>query len=114
MKRTFVALLALVAVCSWALAATPPETKTFEAKNGNVTFPHKAHVSGGIKCTECHHAGKMDACSSCHTAEAKDKQPKLHDAIHGKGKFSCATCHAAKVAEGKKAPKTCTDCHKKA
>ncbi len=80
------------------------------------SFPHKAYVTVGAKCIECHHvSGKMEACLTCHGKEPKDKVSKLYDAIHGKGKFSCATCHDAKVAEGKKAPKskTCTDCHKK-
>lgn len=114
MKRILILVIAMAVLCSWTFAAAPPESKTYDTKEGKVTFPHKAHITANkVKCNECHHAGKMQACSTCHTAEGAEKTPKLHDAIHGKGKFSCATCHAAKKAEHPKAPTECKDCHKK-
>lgn len=102
-----------------ALAADIPagkETIKFETKMGTVTFPHKAHAEKVGKCTECHHTTKegeaVKPCSACHDAkEAKDKAPKLQDAVHK----MCKGCHEKTVAAGKKAPsKDCKSCHVKA
>lgn len=92
------------------------ETIKFEAKIGNVTFGHKAHVDYGAKCEDCHHPVK-DAeakflCSDCHDAkETKGNVLKLADAVHK----NCKGCHEKTVAAGKKAPsKDCKACHVKA
>jgi predicted CXXCH cytochrome family protein len=82
----FAALLVTV-----ASAATPPETITFEAKGGKVTFPHKAHSAKG--CKTCHEGapGKIagfnkdkahELCKGCHTKEAKG--PTKCDGCHKK------------------------------
>ena len=119
LKRILLVVLGLAVVSFFSYAADAPEVKTYETKMGKVTFPHKKHVDGGLKCTDCHHSTKegeaVQACGACHGKEAKDKAPKLYDAIHGTGKFSCDPCHAKHVAEGKKVPvkKDCKSCHVK-
>ncbi|HSM93125.1 MAG TPA: cytochrome c3 family protein [Anaeromyxobacteraceae bacterium] len=82
----FAALLVTV-----ASAATPPESITFDAKAGKVTFPHKAHSAKG--CKTCHEGapGKIAGFN-------KDKAHEL-----------CKGCHAKEA----KGPTKCDGCHKK-
>jgi ribosomal protein L40E len=92
MKKTVIAMLALVAFAGTALAAGP-ETITLPAKNGNVTFPHKKHQTMLKDCKKCH-------------AKAPGKIAELgKDWAHN----TCKKCHA----DGGKGPTKCGDCHKK-
>jgi predicted CXXCH cytochrome family protein len=86
--RTFAALAAL-ALASAAHAAKTPESITFEARPGNVTFPHKLHAARG--CKPCHAAvpaklagfdkDKAHAlCKGCHDDQAKG--PRKCDGCH--------------------------------
>lgn len=95
------------------LAADAPESIKLTAKNGDVTFPHKAHAETlKIACTSCHHGlkeGETPAkCGSCHGVDAN--APKVQDAFHK----TCQGCHKDENAKNaKKAPVKCTECHKK-
>ena len=108
-----VAGLFLVSMC--VMAADIPADKAtikLEAKQGTVTFQHKAHAERA-KCAECHHTMKegeaVKACTDCHGKDPK--APKMMLAAHK----LCQGCHEKAVAAGKKAPsKKCTDCHVKA
>jgi len=87
--KLITALFAAVLLSSAAVAAAPPETITFEAKAGKVTFPHKAHAGKG--CKGCHTAapGKIEGFN-------KDKAHALCKACHekeGKGPSKCDGCH---------------------
>ncbi|MBP7149336.1 MAG: cytochrome c3 family protein [Acidobacteria bacterium] len=121
MKKTLILVACAAFAIALAVAANIPsgkETLTFDAKMGAVTFGHKMHVDKGVSCTTCHHTSKEgetpQACSSCHDAKvAKDKAPKLQDAMH----TSCYGCHEKTAAAGKKAgpvKKDCKVCHVKA
>lgn len=83
---------AVLATATAALAA-PPTTVKLPAKNGDVTFDHKAHQTQG--CKKCHEGApkKIEL--------TKDTAHKL-----------CWSCHT----EQQKGPtgKNCTECHKKA
>jgi len=83
---------ALLAGATAALAA-PPATVTLNARNGNVTFDHKAH--------------QVQGCKKCHEGAPK-KLELTKDSAHK----LCLSCHT----ELKKGPgeKACTQCHKKA
>ena len=74
-------------------AATPPATIVLPASNGNVTFPHDAHLK------------VLKGCGSCHAA-APGK-------IAGLGKewahTTCKGCHSSMKA----GPTACKDCHRK-
>ena len=98
--------------------AAAKDSYTFDAKNGKVSFNHKAHVEkvGKGKCNTCHHSSKADGsdaklCGGCHKAEKGEKDGKevlsLKDAAHKQ----CKGCHQ-KDAE-KKMPTKCAECHKK-
>ena len=102
--------------------AAAKDSYTFDAKNGKVTFNHKAHADkvGKGKCNTCHHTAKADGsdakkCDECHKAEKGDQDgkevPSIKDAAHKK----CKGCHEKEVAKDaeKKAPTKCTECHKK-
>ncbi|MBI5528434.1 MAG: cytochrome c3 family protein [Deltaproteobacteria bacterium] len=113
-----VVLAATFTFVAVAFAAAAKDSYTFDAKNGKVTFNHKAHADkvGQGKCNTCHHSSKGDGsdakgCKECHKAEKGEKDgkevPAMKDAAHKK----CKGCHE-KDAE-KKAPTKCTDCHKK-
>ena len=118
MRRVALLVAGLFLVGTCVMAAEIPADKAtikIDAKNGAVTFPHKAHADQGVKCAECHHETKEaetpKACTACHAKEAKDKMPKWMDAAHK----SCRGCHEKTVAAGKKAPgKDCKGCHAKA
>ncbi|BDG10482.1 cytochrome c3 family protein [Anaeromyxobacter paludicola] len=94
MTRTLKTLFAaaLLAGATAALAA-PPTTVTLPAKNGNVTFDHKAHQTQG--CKKCHEGA-----------------PKKLELTKETAHKLCWSCHA----EQQKGPteKNCTQCHKKA
>lgn len=88
MKKLLIATLLVAFAATSALAA---DSVVLEAKNGNVTFNHKAH------------ADKL-GCDACHQGEpAKIEVTK--DTAH---KAVCKDCHAAKGG-----PTKCGDCHKK-
>lgn len=88
MKRTFVALIALVTLTGTAFAAAP---ETIKMKK-EVSFDHKAHVAAVGECKKCH-----------------EKEPGK---IDGFGKEyahkNCRGCHN----DMKKGPTSCKGCHK--
>ena len=92
MKKTVIAMLALVAFAGTALAAGP-EVIEFKASMGKVTFPHKKHQEMLKSCKKCHEKapGKIEGFG-------KDWAHK-----------TCKGCHT----EMKKGPASCKDCHKK-
>ncbi len=69
-----------------------PETVTLEAKNGNITFNHKAH-------------GERAECQTCH-AEGTPQKIELDQAM---GHKLCRGCHEEQGA----GPTKCAECHKK-
>ncbi|HTP64901.1 MAG TPA: cytochrome c7 [Geobacteraceae bacterium] len=91
MKRIIAAAAITVFAAGIAMAA---DTMTFPAKNGDVTFNHKAHQD------------KLKDCKACHAADAGGK-------IEGFGKDwahkTCKGCHQDKGA----GPTNCGGCHKK-
>jgi hypothetical protein len=104
-----------------------------DAKYGPAKFTHKKHVDEHkVVCQECHHVYKdgknvwkegdnVQKCDACHTcvktgkdlkaATPEEKKLSLFDAYHN----NCKGCHAKlnKEKKDKKAPVTCTACHKK-
>lgn len=104
MKKLIILLVVLgvVGTALYALASAPAEI-VFEAKNGNVTFNHEAHVATG-DCASCHHTGAYDSCRSCHDGKAAESS-KLP-----KGKFHtfCIDCHKGAGMKG-----MCNECHKR-
>ncbi|MEI6205278.1 MAG: cytochrome c7 [Desulfuromonadales bacterium] len=93
MKKTVVALFALVAFAGTAFASGP-ETISLPAKNGNVAFSHKKHQE----------LVKND-CKKCH-----EKAPgKIADLGKDWAHNTCKKCHT----DGGKGPTKCGDCHKK-
>lgn len=109
-KVVAVAVMLLVVVAAGSLFAEEkkaPDTIVFEAKPGNVTFPHAKHVE----------AVKGD-CKACHDALFKQEKGSLGDYkanMHKKAeeaKTSCGACHHA----GGKSFETkgnCNKCHEK-
>jgi c(7)-type cytochrome triheme protein len=96
--------LALLTAAILAGDKKPPDTITFEAKNGTVTFDHAKHAE----------RAKGD-CKTCHDAIfAEDKAPLSYkESMHKKAeseKKSCAACH---VAGGKsfETKGNCQKCH---
>lgn len=88
MKKLFVVALLIMFAATVAYAA---DVVTYDAKNGAVTFDHKAH-------------GEKLGCDACHKGEpAKIEVTK--DVAH---KELCKDCHAQKGVETK-----CNVCHKK-
>jgi len=91
MKKTLIAMLAIVAFAGTVFAADVME---FPASMGKVTFPHKAHQDA------------LKDCTKCHATAAGGK-------IEGFGKEwahkTCKGCHQ----EMGKGPTSCTGCHKK-
>ncbi len=90
---TLIAAFAL-AIAAPVLAAPPPETVVIPSKNGDITFPHKAHMKQG--------------CKACHPA----KPEKITFANKEEGHKLCGSCHAEKKAGPQE--KECAKCHKKA
>lgn len=89
MKKLLACALMVVFSVSAAMAA---DTVVLKAKNGDVTFNHKAH-GAAVECKVCHGEGKPGKLTL-----DKDKAHKL-----------CKECHVGK----KKGPTGCKDCHKK-
>lgn len=130
MKRVVFALLMIVAVglayTAGAYAqAKAPGVVVLPAPNGGVKFDHAAHSKReGVKCATCHHASKsekpmkgaQEKCGDCHTSKAvAPMKTKLQAAFHNPMAKTgvCIDCHVKENAAGKKAPVTCTGCHKK-
>lgn len=91
MKKLLVAAM-LVAFASATAFAAGPDSVTLTAKNGNVTFNHKAHAAAGD-------------CKACHGDAAPGKLTLGKD----KGHALCKGCHETKKA----GPTKCGECHKK-
>ena len=91
MTKLITALFAAVVLSSAAFAAAPPETITFDAKAGKVTFPHKAHAGKG--------------CKTCHTGAPGKIEGFNKDKAHA----LCKACHEKEA----KGPAKCDGCHKK-
>ena len=88
MKNLVIAAMLVAFATSSALAA---DTVVLKAKNGDVTFNHKAHQDTLKDCKICHgdaKPGKMELdkekahalCKDCHTKSAK-------------GPTKCGDCH---------------------
>ncbi len=108
MKRLITVLLAVAFLATGALVAVASEKGeaeyTFEAKNGNITFPHEAHQGIVEDCKTCHHEGvEAGACRTCHTKEKGDV-PTFKSAAHK----MCKSCHKAQAG-----PTKCSGCHVK-
>ncbi len=94
MKRMIALIAALTFVGSVSAMAAGPESITFNAKNGNVTFPHKKHQEVlKVTCKECH----------------GDKPGKIEGFNKDKAHALCKECHAKKNPDTAK----CGFCHKK-
>lgn len=89
MKKMLAIALILAFTAGTAIAS---DNVVMKAKNGDVTFNHKAH-SGSMDCKVCHGEGKPGKVEL-------DK-----DAAHA----LCKDCHTKKGA----GPTKCGDCHKK-
>jgi hypothetical protein len=127
--RLLLAGLFCAALCAQGpkpAAPQAPETIVMkDAALGGVTFRHKLHDQrAGGKCETCHHASKAEkpetrpnqACRECHTkpptAPMKtSRQAAFHNSTAQSG--TCIDCHKKAVAEGKKAPLKCAECHLK-
>ena len=103
MKKLFVllAVLAVVGMAVYAIAA--PNEIVFEARNGNVTFDHAAHVATG-DCVSCHHDGSTDSCRSCHDGTTASSTKDARGEFHA----FCIDCHKGAGMRG-----TCNECHKR-
>jgi hypothetical protein len=93
MKKTVLLSAAFALALGYAVAAFAADVVVYDkAKNGVVTFNHKAH------------ADKLGDCAKCH--EGKPAKIAINkDAAHG---ASCKDCHTKM-----NAPTKCADCHKK-
>ena len=89
MKRILAGILMVAFAATMAAAA---DTVTMKAKNGDVTFNHKAHSASGD-------------CKACHGEATPGKLTLGKDAAHK----LCKGCHDAK----KQGPVKCGECHKK-
>jgi c(7)-type cytochrome triheme protein len=76
-----------------AFAAAPDVVVYDKAKNGKVTFNHKAHAT------------KLGDCAKCHEGTPAKKIVINKEAAHG---ASCKDCHTTMTV-----PTKCADCHKK-
>ena len=92
MKR-IIAAVALTLFTTALATAEEQAVVTLQAKNGNVTFPHKKHQDM-LKCTTCHET---------------EKGGKIADLGKDWAHKTCKGCHAEK----NKGPTKCPDCHKK-
>jgi len=89
MKRILAGVLMVAFAATTAVAA---DTVVMKAKNGDVTFNHKAHSASGD-------------CKACHGEGTPGKLTLGKDAAHK----LCKGCHDAK----KQGPTKCGECHKK-
>ncbi len=117
----------LLCVGLYAQEKKAPATITIKGQGATmapVTFNHATHEKLA-KCDACHHASKaamplkapQQACTDCHTKAGSEKvTTKLQAAFHNPTAKAglCIDCHSKQAAAGKKTPKTCNDCHKKA
>jgi hypothetical protein len=135
---TIAAFLILNPGLLYAEQKTPDEVSITSSlwktpKYGPSNFTHKKHVDDHkIGCQDCHHVYKdgknvwkqgdnVQKCDACHTcvktgkalkeATPEEKKLSLFNAYHD----NCKGCHAKynKENKTKKAPATCTACHKK-
>lgn len=90
MKNLVIVAMLVAFAAGSALAA---DTVTIEAKNGNVTFNHKAHQD------------KLKDCKICHG----DAKPGKIELDKEKAHALCKDCHT----KGGQGPTKCGDCHKK-
>jgi hypothetical protein len=95
MMRIRIATFAAAALFAFAAVAAeaPAAPITLQAKNGNVTFNHKAHATQ--KCDACHPGGKGG---------------KIEGFGKEKAHATCVECHKKEA----KGPAKCAECHKKA
>ncbi len=89
MKKLFVAAMLVAFAATTTFAA---DTVTLKAKNGDVTFNHKAH-------------GETLTCVPCHGEGTPAKIELDKDKAHA----LCKECHTTKGA----GPTKCGECHKK-
>ncbi len=138
MKRSVIAILALVAFVALALlggAAWAAKTKSGEVKDefaidntkafGKLTkapvqFHHTKHnVDYKIACAKCHHVfkdhkntwkegDKVAKCAECHKTPIQNDGEML--SLRNAFHKDCQTCHK----EQKKGPTKCDECHPKA
>ncbi len=73
-------------------AEAGPETVTLEARNGNVTFNHRAHAA-------------MTECRTCHG----EGPPGPVELDRESGHALCLECHRQQQA----GPQACTECHRR-
>lgn len=93
MKRIIAAMTLTLFSAGFASAAMDDTVVVLQAKNGDVTFPHKKHKD-------------MMACTTCHETDNGGKIAALgKDWAHK----TCKGCHEEK----KMGPTKCSDCHKK-
>ena len=88
MKNLVIAAILVAFATSAALAA---DTVVIEAKNGNITFNHKAHQDNLKDCKICHgdaKPGKIELDKEKAHALCKDCHTK-----NGKGTTKCGECH---------------------
>jgi hypothetical protein len=113
MRRTFYALLAVIALAPLAAsaAAAPAAALTLKAKPGAVTFNHDKHAAQ--KCQTCHGVGQPGKIGCIDIAAggkvcpgAGGAEPTRKDFFHG----ACIDCHKKEA----KGPAKCAECHKKA
>lgn len=90
MKNLVIAAMLVAFATSAALAA---DTVVLEAKNGNVSFNHKAHGDA------------LKDCKICHGDGTPGKIEFTKDTAHA----LCKDCHT----KGGQGPTKCGDCHKK-
>jgi len=122
----FALILGVALLAGPAAAQTPPPGKVVlkGSPMGGVNFDHAKHAKlvGDAKCDTCHHASKpekaakakQEKCQTCHekaaTAPMKTTAKlAFHDALAKKG--TCIDCHIKAVADAKKAPMKCPECH---
>jgi hypothetical protein len=94
MKKTIVALIALVAFAGTAFAAGT-ETIKLPASFGEVTFEHAKHQERLKECTTCHADAKGGKIPGFSTNVVKDDAHKV-----------CKSCH-----DKKEKPTGCKGCH---
>jgi type 1 fimbria pilin len=87
MKKLFVALMLVAFAATTTFAA---DVVTYPAKNGTVTFNHKAHQA-------------KNECKACH-----EGAPAKIEINKDKAHAMCKGCH-----EKSNGPTKCGDCHKK-
>ncbi|MFZ5774227.1 MAG: cytochrome c3 family protein [Thermodesulfobacteriota bacterium] len=93
MKKSIICSAAFALVFGFAAVAFAADVVTYNAKQGTVTFNHKAH------------GAKLGDCAKCHQgtpAKIEMSKDKAHKEL-------CKDCHT-KMQQG---PTKCADCHKK-